>query len=419
MLGRSIVLGLITVLGCSDGGGTTPDGGARPDAGAASDGGEGFDGGATSDGGGRRDSGVLPGDWMPPVGIPAPGFGIEVDPGAGCPTRSSRTQGDLSGLSDLPAGTVVEITGGPHTASRLVIGGTGTAACPIIVRGPTAAAKTIIEGYADIRGSYVVVENLDFDLSSASEGISLAGDHLAFRHSDAHGFRPGHNSTVVFVDNSSDVVLYDLHVWDNGDFAFVGEQDVHGVGASVTHRMWVVDSLIHRNRGDSIQLGHQADNTLGDFYIGRNDMYDNGENSVDIKEASNVVISQNDLHDPPDGYPIVVLHDCPINAAVIYNTVHSAGVGVNTASLEANCDDDVPIDIFVLRNTFRNISDTAVQSWGTGKRYFITGNTFESVALPVDVDPAEPGSTVSAAEDGLTAAFAAFQSVYGIDISAP
>lgn len=360
------------------------------------------------------------GDWAPPAGIPIPPFGTAEDPMAGCPAVETASQPSLSGLSDLPAGTVVEITGGPHSARDAIIGGEGTAECPIVVRGSSAEAKTVVHGNAGIVGSYVLVENMDFDLTTASRGMGISGDHLVFRHSDVHGFRPGDHSTVVYVVNSTDVVLFDLHIWDNGDFTFVGEEDVHGVGAGQTHRMWVVDSHIHRNRGDSIQLGHQADNTLGDFYIGRNNMYDNGENSVDIKEASNVVISQNDLHDPPPGdRPIVVLHDCPINAAVIYNTVHDGVVGVNTASLESNCDDDRPVSIFVLRNTFQSISDTAISSWGSGKRYYVTGNTFTAVGTPVDISGSESGSIISEGEEGLADAFNAFQAIYGIDISSP
>jgi hypothetical protein len=392
---RSVLLAGLVAAGCSgQGPGTTPtDAGEAPGAGD--------------------------GSWSPPIAIPAPPFGLADDPTAGCASRTARSQADLTGLASLAAGTVVEIAGGPHAASNLVLGGTGTAECPIVVRGPSAAAKAVIQGSASLVGSYVVFENLDFDLATAAEGISLSGDHLVLRRSDAHGYRPGRNSTVIFAQGSTDVVLYDLHVWDNGDFSYVGEQDVHGVGATTTHRMWIVDSRIHRNRGDAIQLGHQAANTLGDFYIGRNDLYDNGENSVDIKEASNVVVSQNELHDPPAGYPTVVLHDCPINAAVIYNTVHDAEVGVNTASLEDNCADDLPVSIFVLKNSFRTISDTAVQSWGSGKRYYVTGNAFTSVGTAVDVSPAEPGSILAEGDEGLADAFAAFTAIYGLDISTP
>jgi hypothetical protein len=221
------------------------------------------------------------------------------------------------------------------------------------------------------------------------------------------------------VDASDHVVLWDDHIHDNGDFEFVGEQDVHGVGATESHRIWIVDSHLHHNRGDSIQVGHQAGNTLGDIYVGRNDIHDDGENCVDVKEASRVVISENRLHAPADGMPAVVLHDCPVDAAVIYNEVYDAAVGVNSASLEPACDPLVPISIFVIRNAIHDVTEAGVQAWGSGKRYLVSGNTFAAVTTAVEIDDADATSVISDGDEGLDACLAAFLETYGLEVSSP
>ena len=73
------------------------------------------------------------------------------------------------------------------------------------------------------------------------------------------------------------------------------------------------------------------------------------------------------------------------------------------------------VTLFVLRNRFHDTGQ-GVQAWGSGKRYFVAGNSFERVASPIEIDLAGAGSRISedgaALEDGL----AAFQETYGIDI---
>jgi hypothetical protein len=346
-----------------------------------------------------------------------PPFGVNDGVDATCGELTSRPFTTLSALASLPAGSVVEIPAGVHTASTITIGGTGTACQPIIVRGASATERPTIRGAVGIRGSYIIVENIDFDLSTNENhrvGVGMS-DHVAIRHSEIHGLPIRRNSTVVFTTESSFVVLYGNHIHDNGDFTAAGEIDVHGVGASRSWDLWIVDNHIHHNRGDGMQFGHQQGNTLGRIYVGRNDIHDNGENSVDIKEASNVVISENRLHAEPLGP--VVLHDCPIDAAVLDNEVYDAPYGVSMASLESACDGHLPVTLFVLRNQFHDIAGNGVEAWGSGKRYFVAGNTFASVSTPIDIDPAGSGSRISvdgaALADGLTA----FETAYGIDIT--
>jgi len=357
--------------------------------------------------------------WTPPIGIPHPGFCIGQSVEDDCPACTVITDPDLASIDDIAPGTVVVITGGPFTGGQITIGGSGTAELPIFIRGPSTSDRPVVSRETVIAGSWIIVENIDFDFGRADSGVRITGDHICLRHSDVHDIDPGHNSTTVFIEGSTDVVLWDNLIHDNGDFDFVGEQDVHGIGATETHRIWILENTLHHNRGDSVQFGHMAANTLGDFYIGRNDIHSDGENCVDIKEASNVVVSENALHEPAATFPAIVFHDCPLNAAAIYNEIHSADAGVSMASLETACDPHLPVSLFVILNDFHDIAGQAVQGWNGGKIYYVTGNTFATVADPVEIDGAEPGSIISEADDGIAEAFDAFEAVYGIDISSP
>ncbi|MDD9941667.1 MAG: right-handed parallel beta-helix repeat-containing protein [Myxococcales bacterium] len=380
-----------------DGSGDVADGGSDPH---------------VSQGDGRPDPAET---WNAPLGIPEPPFGIHERADNACGQMHEVPFSSLADLASLAPGSLVQLPAGDLPSEREVtIGGAGTPCQPIIVRGDPQGTALMAD--VTVTGSYVIVEDLEVDLSRSSQhnlGVADA-DHIALRRLEVHGLDIRRNTTVVFVSNSTDVLIWSSHIHDNGDFDSPGEIDVHGIGASMSHRLWVLDNHIHHNRGDGMQFGHRADNTLGDFYVGRNDIHDNGENSVDIKEASRVVISENTLHDEPNG--TVVLHDCPIDAALIYNTLADAPYGVSLPSLEPNCDDDQPVSLFVLRNEFQGITGAAIQGWGTGKRYFVAGNRFTNVGTDVAVDPIPAGSEVSTDDAALGAGMDAFEATYRADI---
>jgi hypothetical protein len=351
---------------------------------------------------------------VPAVGVPRPEFGLEETVEASCSGCTLRRQTDLSALDNLAAGTIVQLEGGPLDArGGLEVNAAGTKERPVFIRGADPRRPTRIRGPLRFRGSYLVVENLDFDLAGTPGGLRIQGHHIVLRQSAVHGFRPGRNSTALYVRQSEDVVVRHTSVYDNGDFTQPGEQDVHGIGAGETRRLWVLDSHLYRNRGDAIQIGHRAANTVGPVYIARNDMHENGENSIDIKEASDVVISENRLHHEPPGNPVVVLHYCPVNAAVIANDIEDAEVGVSVASLLRSCEPRAPIDVFVLGNAFRRVSKRAIEGWGSGKRYHVAGNCFEDVGLRIKVQNAQPGSLLAEGADEMARALEALGRTHG------
>lgn len=367
----------------------------------------------SADSGAAMDAGA--GDWVAPRGITAPEFGIIEDVDSTCGELSERDFDGLETLEGLAAGTVVTIPGGTHEAGSVVFPGEGTHCQPVIIRGAE-GTPPIIHADVEIRGSYIIVEGLDFDLSASSQNrVGFASsDHAVLRHSEVRDLDIARNSTVVFIRDGSHTVIWDNHIHDNGDFDAPGEIDVHGIGARETWDTWILDNHIHHNRGDGMQFGHRAGNNLGRFYVGRNHIHENGENSVDVKEASDVVISENTMHDDTEGP--VVLHDCPVNAALIFNEIYNSNYGVSMASLESACDAERPVNLFVLGNNFHDIESTGVQGWGSGKLYFIADNMFRAVGEAISVDPISADSAVS--EDGseFEVGAAAFEATHGVSI---
>jgi len=276
--------------------------------------------------------------WKPPIGIPAPPFGIEETaprppnpwtaptPGfyyVDASQRSATDAGNDLGSPArprrsipvaLPAGSVVEIHGAydtPH-ASPNTITARGTSDRPVFIRGVSAAARPLVRTFWEVRGTYLVLENLEFGPNADRSGggslvIRLPASHVVLRHSDVHGTPKGGGLGIVnwevpygqtytgtgVIDN---VVIYDNSIHDNGDVKANFDQDVHGIAVSdhVNH-LWVVDNQIARNSGDGIQINAQVNQgpTTHHIYVGRNVSHHNKQSGFWTKYATDVIFSQN------------------------------------------------------------------------------------------------------------------------------
>ena len=271
--------------------------------------------------------------WAPPAGIPAPTFGIaESAPAVPTPwaaptdgffyvdaTQSNATDNaNLYGTPSrprktiptvLPAGSVVELHGtydtdhsSPHGILSL-----GTREKPVFIRGPSADARPLIRNNWEVRGTYYVLENLEFgprDASQTGDLVILAPTQFAaLRHSDLHGNLNGGGLAVASWDDSAatqNVVVYDNRIHDNGDVHATYDQDDHGiaVSANVDH-LWVVDNELSRNSGDGIQINagdvdHQP--TTHHIYVGRNTAFGNKQTGFWSKQAVDVIFSENECH---------------------------------------------------------------------------------------------------------------------------
>ena len=211
-------------------------------------------------------------DWSPPIGIPSPSFGIfETAPASPAPWTASTpgfyyVDATNSSSSDsnnpygtpgkprrtlpgeLPAGSVVELHGSYDTGHSIVAQGTNSR--PVYIRGVSVDKRPLVRRGWEIKGTYAILENLEFGPTSDQSNtgslvIRLPASHIVLRHSDVHGTLKGGGLGIVnwevgygeiytgtgVIDN---VVIYDNTIHDNGDVLAKTDQDVHGIGVTTT-----------------------------------------------------------------------------------------------------------------------------------------------------------------------------------------
>jgi hypothetical protein len=261
--------------------------------------------------------------WKPPVGIPAPAFGITqtappspspwvvqtsgfyyVDATAPASTDTSNSNGTPAKPrktipTRLPAGSVVEVRGVysfTHTSPRGILS-SGTAAKPVFIRG-AGATRPRVTGCWEVSGSYYVIENLEF--STCGSLIFLARtNYAALRHSEVRGTLSGGGVGVESWSGEtvSQVVIWNNKIHDNGDVHASYDQDIHGivVGARVNY-LWVLDNELYRNSGDGIQINAGTaglQSTTHHIFVGRNVSHDNKQTGFWSKQAVDVIFSSN------------------------------------------------------------------------------------------------------------------------------
>jgi hypothetical protein len=347
--------------------------------------------------------------WQPPLGIPAPPFGrTETAPEppdpwtTGTPgfyyvdpTHSSA--GDLGNPFGtpakprasiptlLPAGSVVELHGlydRPQSSPNAIVA-QGTASNPVFIRGVSETDRPVIRRDWEIQGTYLVLENLEF----GPQGQTVTGtlvvrapsSHVAIRHSEFRGTRSGGGLGIVNWSTANartnNVLVYRSSFHDNGDVNATFDQDAHGIaiGDRVDH-VWVLENEMYRNSGDGIQInaGTNLEETTHHIYVGRNVSHDNKQTGFWVKQATDVIFSQNLAYSHRPGNSSV--GQCmggqygPDRVWWIFNHVHDCEYGI---ALMSDLDDGRrETHDYLIGNVIHNIHRTtitndATDAWGS------------------------------------------------------
>ncbi len=272
------------------------------------------------------------GTWAPPLGIPAPAFGIEQtvantygsagyytnyverdnpncdDSGPGTPGSPRCSLPD-----NLVAGSVVIIKGSYDDGGAMDIEAHGTAQQPVFIRGASAADRGVVTMKWYIKGSYAIFENLLFDGETGGGEDDVGrftvdgGDHIAIRHSELTG--PERKGGLVLT--GTDLVAYHNNLHDTGWYQ--ANTDVDEGGGFVdgpSNRVWIVDNTCYRNGRAcvSINPGFYNDGTVGNaliqnVYVGRNIAWENRETNFWSKHSTNAIFSENISSNPVDNRP--------------------------------------------------------------------------------------------------------------------
>lgn len=343
-----------------------------------------------------------PGRW---IGVPTPDWGSTIgDPmTATAPDRPAEWLSEVAGYYYVDGDTGIDSgrTYGTPTAPRATIPATlaagsrvevarsfsssmtitcnGTSSEPVWIVGDRASPPTITGAGYTVAGTYAFVDGLSFYGNDSGINLDSSGtSYICIRNNRFEG--PDNNidvgnHTVVYMEGRSDAdINHHLVVYNNEIFGFgdsretAPENDYHGVTSRLnTQYVWIAGNHIYRMGGDGIQVGNQnipAGNQMAQYlYIAGNHIHDNLENCVDVKGCTEVVLSENRLHEielaaSADGAALVV-HDSCDRVYVLANLFYNCYLGVTSPS-------DGPAENFIMMNVFRDISYRDIQIYGAG-----------------------------------------------------
>jgi len=367
--------------------------------------------------------------WTPPIGIPAPGFGIVEsheqyqgksgysDSGHGPYTvyvdnQSANCDDDNKGTANAPrcsfpthlpnAGTVVEIHGGPYDFSdkMFTVNADGTAEQPVFFRGVDDGNGLPLIYDADkasFQGRYLIVEDLRFERTvvrtSDGEQAPYGREKIAFRNLEVFN-HPRKNGTQL---SGQDIVFFRNHVHHNqGD-------DRHGTGVSRRAKnIWILENHYHHNGGDAVQFCHGCRKAPPEnIYIGRNEMHGDRENGVDLKWGANIVVSENLIYgyrpsqpdkewcyddgsrcdtysSGSDGTGIIIGSDgAPVNPWILFNEIYGNSNGIRVEKVAG---------AWIIGNVIHNNSRHGIQLDKNGDPLHIIGNTIYGANIGISQD---------------------------------
>ncbi len=283
----------------------------------------------------------------------------------------------------LPAGSVVQVNG-TLKARSIIIDADGTSARPVFVRGASATQPANIQAKVQVAGRYVILENIRQSgrwVLAVAPYLQTVPHHVAVRNCELAGERTLSSGTALIAYGNAGqdvhhVVFYRNHIYNQGDSRARTKKDRHGIAVTRhTNHIWILDNHVHHSQGDAIQINGWANETTHHVYIGGNKLHDDGENAIDIKEASFVVIAGNTMfgYEHKDG-AIIAHRDGrrstgPANVWVLYNYIHNASSGIVSANVTGS--------FYAMGNSIRDVADAGIKSWGSGDRYYC-GNSISN-----------------------------------------
>jgi hypothetical protein len=287
----------------------------------------------------------------------------------------------LTPPSSLTAGDRVIINaGGPYSFTSVTY--SGTSADPILVFSDD-PAKTELSARLrfDTGGDqHVLFDGFFWDETTGiRNSVSVSGSGTAYicvRNCLHFGDNTGtSNGSAMSVNGSSTsshvhhVVLYNNTVRNIMVADGSAEVDFLGfVPRANCDNVWIVGNTSFQLGGDSVRTGSNVSSIGSDdpgnlIYIAGNTFGNNGENPIDLKYSTNIIISENILHDSYSSASSagegIVMHERSSGCWIIFNQFRDCRRAITTTTASGGAG-----DIFVVGNVFDGIDDEG----GSGDR---------------------------------------------------
>ncbi len=372
--------------------------------------------------------------WTPPSGVPTPSFGVAeavpafpVSWGASsitsgaftfyyvCPSCAGATDtSNPNGYPGKPRTTVPS----PIAGNRVVVldgqintdlsfTANGTAAAPVFVTSRTVATPARLTGPVEGRGAYVIYDHLWFGPQNASDTefgfyVPEGAHHVALRNSELTGNlnRGGGVGLGSWgytgAASASNIVIDNNYIHDLGTLSAASDQDAHcvTVNGSGDH-LWVTYNRLERCSGDAIQIEAQAGRraAIHHVYYGKNTAGFNRQSGGWIKNATDVIFSQNKAHDfkansggPGDCYGLQ--YDAA-NVWFLFNEGYNCAIGIDVAS-----GDSSPGEVYIIGNVLHDIQAPTTNPYDSGAmvirggtNVYVVNNTMYNVDSGVNMPP--------------------------------
>jgi len=381
--------------------------------------------------------------YNPPIGIPAPSFGIDEQappwPSGWPSTRvnnyyyvdntsvNATDTNNPNGYPDKPrmsfpvgpfgAATYIEINGGPYTTS-ISSKFSCSATAPCWLRGGNANAQTVFTGAGIFvqDSTYLIVENFDMNGGTGDSGMAVTGvntHHISLRNSSIQNKPyPGNNTSAISIIPKNggavtDIVIYNMYFASLGNWLATIDQDFHGVVPSLWGRdstatvnnVWFLESTCINISGNCIQVnaGNWSNSYqyLHHIYIGRNKGSNSRQAAFWSKQASDVIMSENEAFggrahgsQPGDG---IGYQYRPNNLWIIYNHIYDNNYGIrqsdsawsspnNTSYIVGNVIHDIhPLPGAPYSPTDQWRLGTAITFWKGQMNRYVVDNTIYDV----------------------------------------
>jgi len=276
--------------------------------------------------------------WVQPIGVPIPSFGVaETIPANPSPWNASNNQSsgyafyyicpscsgatDTSNAYGYPGKAHVSMPGSVNASAVIMLDGqidtdmsftgNGTAASPIFVTSYNIATPSKLTVAITPQGSYIILDHLWLGPQNASDvdfgfWLSEGAHHIALRHSELAGNlnRAGGVGLGTWSYSGSqyvsNIVIDNNYIHNLGDTSATSDQDAHCVTLNGSENdIWVTHNRFEYCGGDSMQVEAQRNRRafIHHIYYGQNTSYHNRQSGGWVKNATDVIFSQNVAHD--------------------------------------------------------------------------------------------------------------------------
>lgn len=251
--------------------------------------------------------------------------------------------------------------GNIYTGNNITVNSNGNSGARAHVEARYNSTRPILRGRNFQFGNYCVTDGLSVD--GIVEFAYAWGSNSVIRNCVAEGLgvTTGTNSGSQYQPGSRSVCL-NCVAFNFGDWQSNDAGDQHGIkpaGSDVD--VWILNFTGYNLQGDTCQIGDANNGNPTRIYVGNMIGYDNKENLVDVKAATDIIISGG------EGYGFQPRGDDPGSCIIIHNGatrvwvlgvhVHDSAIGIiSTGST----------DTYVIGNLIHDIDRGIPQSGGYG-----------------------------------------------------